>query len=144
MLRLAVNEISGSGSQGCSQPYRTPSANRNADSLPEQDDGKIDWNAIAVHFPDRSNKDVRKRWCYTLEASINKGPWSEQEDATLQQGISSFGFRFVLLPFRVAASVTLTKLLEGGPKYLDLSKHVSPTVRISRDLFSLLGLTLCI
>lgn len=62
----------------------------------EAEEGEeINWHHIASTIPDRNNKDCRKRWIYILMPSLNKGPWSDQEDALLREGARLHGFKSV-------------------------------------------------
>ncbi|KAL7916879.1 hypothetical protein GGI35DRAFT_486020 [Trichoderma velutinum] len=59
---------------------------------------EINWQEIATLFSGRSNKDCRKRWIYTLNPSVKKGPWTDEEDKLLFKGIQLHGFRLVYYP----------------------------------------------
>lgn len=41
------------------------------------------WTALAAQLGSRSGKQCRERWLNHLDPVIKKGPWSEEEDATL-------------------------------------------------------------
>lgn len=56
----------------------------------------IDWHRVASHLPRRNNKECRKRWVYSLESKICKGPWDEEEDRCLKNGVAKFGLKCVL------------------------------------------------
>jgi Myb-like DNA-binding domain len=60
-----------------------------------EDNEEINWHHIASHIPGRNNKDCRKRWIYALMPSLNKGAWSEEEDALLREGVRLHGFKLV-------------------------------------------------
>lgn len=52
---------------------------------------QIDWTVIACLFPDRNNKDCRKRWVYSLCPAIRKGTWDRREDMALREAIQLHG-----------------------------------------------------
>mmetsp|Transcript_78009 Transcript_78009/g.189002 ORF Transcript_78009/g.189002 Transcript_78009/m.189002 type:complete len:548 (-) Transcript_78009:177-1820(-) len=41
------------------------------------------WSDIAGHVPGRNAKQCRERWVNNLDPTVNKGPWSAEEDAAL-------------------------------------------------------------
>jgi hypothetical protein len=63
------------------------------------EDASIDWHDVASCIEGRNNKDCRKRWIYSLEPSINKGPWDKEEDELLIQGVRLHGSRLVTISF---------------------------------------------
>lgn len=77
---------------------------------------EINWHEIATHISGRNNKDCRKRWIYTLNPSVRKGPWSEEEDTLLFKGIQLHGFRLVhYTQFNILGGVELAKYLNRWP-----------------------------
>ncbi len=52
---------------------------------------QIDWTLIASLFPDRNNKDCRKRWVYSLSPAIRKGIWDRREDMALREAVQLYG-----------------------------------------------------
>jgi len=55
-------------------------------------DEKIEWRKVAMSVPNRTHKQCRERWRYTLSPQVNRGPWSKEEDETilrLQQSIGN-------------------------------------------------------
>ncbi|KAH8967170.1 hypothetical protein BDL97_03G064700 [Sphagnum fallax] len=62
------------------------------------------WAAIARCIPGRIGKQCRERWYNHLDPSINRDPWTPQEDATLMQAHRNFGNKWAdiakLLPGR--------------------------------------------
>ncbi|RUS14959.1 hypothetical protein BC937DRAFT_93101 [Endogone sp. FLAS-F59071] len=46
------------------------------------------WAKIAACVPGRTNKNCRKRWFHSLDPSLRKGAWTEEEDAMLRQGVA--------------------------------------------------------
>ncbi|KAI9226698.1 MAG: Homeodomain-like protein, partial [Piptocephalis tieghemiana] len=49
------------------------------------------WAAIAAHLPGRSNKACRKRYLRSLDPSIHKGPWTQEEDGQLREAYAKHG-----------------------------------------------------
>ena len=49
--------------------------------------GTRSWTLVAQHLPGRTGKQCRERWHNHLDPSINKGPWSEEEDRVLKAGV---------------------------------------------------------
>lgn len=45
------------------------------------------WSKIAACVPGRTNKNCRKRWFHSLDPSLRKGPWTEEEDQLLREGV---------------------------------------------------------
>jgi len=68
-----------------------------------------DWNFISKKIEGRNAKQCRERWFLNLDPSINRGPWSEKEDAELLKFVSQWGSRWALiakqLPGRTENSV---------------------------------------
>ncbi|KAI8991550.1 hypothetical protein BDF20DRAFT_909320 [Mycotypha africana] len=48
------------------------------------------WSKIAACVPGRTNKNCRKRWFHSLDPSLRKGTWTEEEDQLLREGVSKF------------------------------------------------------
>ena len=48
------------------------------------------WAVIAACVPGRTNKNCRKRWFHSLDPSLKKGTWTEEEDHLLRTGVQSF------------------------------------------------------
>ncbi|KAF9912069.1 hypothetical protein EC991_001015 [Linnemannia zychae] len=48
------------------------------------------WAKIAACVPGRTNKNCRKRWFHSLDPSLKKGPWTEEEDHLLRTGVQKF------------------------------------------------------
>ncbi|EXJ86913.1 hypothetical protein A1O3_03867 [Capronia epimyces CBS 606.96] len=49
------------------------------------------WAEISKHFPGRTNKDCRKRWFHSLDPSIRKGGWTEEEDKIILDAYERLG-----------------------------------------------------
>ncbi|KAF9170080.1 hypothetical protein BGX21_011537 [Mortierella sp. AD011] len=48
------------------------------------------WAKIAACVPGRTNKNCRKRWFHSLDPSLKKGGWTEEEDHLLRTGVEMF------------------------------------------------------
>jgi hypothetical protein len=48
------------------------------------------WAKIAACVPGRTNKNCRKRWFHSLDPSLRKGAWTEEEDQLLREGVSKY------------------------------------------------------
>ncbi|KAF9100807.1 hypothetical protein BGX27_000237 [Mortierella sp. AM989] len=48
------------------------------------------WAKIAACVPGRTNKNCRKRWFHSLDPSLKKGGWTEEEDHLLRTGVEKF------------------------------------------------------
>ncbi|CAO3658937.1 unnamed protein product [Rhizopus stolonifer] len=48
------------------------------------------WSKIAICVPGRTNKNCRKRWFHSLDPSLRKGAWTEEEDQLLREGVSRY------------------------------------------------------
>lgn len=47
--------------------------------------GTTNWTLIAEHLPKRTGKQCRERYNNHLQPDVNKGEWTEEEDATLER-----------------------------------------------------------
>ncbi|PWN39183.1 hypothetical protein IE81DRAFT_295225, partial [Ceraceosorus guamensis] len=55
-------------------------------------DGKcVDWREVAKELDGRTNRECRKRYCYSLSKGIKKGTWSRSEDEALLRGHELWG-----------------------------------------------------
>lgn len=43
----------------------------------------FDWGLISKQIPGRNAKQCRERWFLNLDPSINRGPWTPEEDEQL-------------------------------------------------------------
>ncbi|KAG0344118.1 hypothetical protein BG004_004719 [Podila humilis] len=48
------------------------------------------WAKIAACVPGRTNKNCRKRWFHSLDPSLKKGAWTDEEDHLLRTGVDKF------------------------------------------------------
>ncbi|KAI9272037.1 hypothetical protein BY458DRAFT_455724 [Sporodiniella umbellata] len=48
------------------------------------------WSKIAICVPGRTNKNCRKRWFHSLDPSLRKGAWTDEEDQLLREGVSRY------------------------------------------------------
>ncbi|KAJ0401357.1 hypothetical protein ATCC90586_000964 [Pythium insidiosum] len=67
------------------------------------------WSEVSANIPGRTAKQCRERWRNHLDPSINKAPFTPQEDMTIQQAYESLGNRWTqiaeLLPGRTEDAV---------------------------------------
>jgi hypothetical protein len=56
--------------------------------------GARNWALLASHMPNRTAKQCRERWHNHLNPSINRGPWSLEEDVTLVRKQLELGNRW--------------------------------------------------
>ena len=45
--------------------------------------GDKSWVLVASFLPNRTGKQIRERWHNQLDPAIQKGPWTEEEDAAI-------------------------------------------------------------
>lgn len=50
----------------------------------------ISWTNVALRLPGRTAKDCRKRLVYSLDVSLRKGPWTEEEDQLLLEAMAAY------------------------------------------------------
>lgn len=69
------------------------------------------WGEVAAHIPGRTAKQCRERWRNHLDPSINKAPFTQEEDTIIQEGFEKMGNRWTqiaeLLPGRTEDAVKL-------------------------------------
>lgn len=69
------------------------------------------WGEVAAHIPGRTAKQCRERWRNHLDPSINKSPFTMEEDNIIQEGFEKMGNRWTqiaeLLPGRTEDAVKL-------------------------------------
>ncbi|OHT14606.1 hypothetical protein TRFO_42956 [Tritrichomonas foetus] len=53
--------------------------------------GENDWGKVALKMHDRNPRQCKERWTTYLSPSINKSPWTEEEDLLLQQKFDEYG-----------------------------------------------------
>lgn len=59
--------------------------------------GKWNWAKISENIPGRNAKQCRERWFLNLDPTINRGPWSDAEDAKLLRLHKEFKGRWSLI-----------------------------------------------
>ncbi|KAG7392110.1 hypothetical protein PHYPSEUDO_002334 [Phytophthora pseudosyringae] len=73
--------------------------------------GYDNWRQVSNHIPGRTAKQCRERWRNRLDPSINKSPFTEEEDEAIQQAYDKYGNRWTqiaeLLPGRTEDAVKL-------------------------------------
>lgn len=60
-------------------------------------EGKWNWAKISVHIPGRNAKQCRERWFLNLDPSINRGPWTKEEDEKLMKYHREYNGRWSLI-----------------------------------------------
>lgn len=56
-----------------------------------------DWSLISKQIPGRNAKQCRERWFLNLDPSINRGPWTPEEDEQLLNFVAQLGGRWALI-----------------------------------------------
>ncbi|EGZ12231.1 hypothetical protein PHYSODRAFT_517337, partial [Phytophthora sojae] len=73
--------------------------------------GYDNWRQVSNNIPGRTAKQCRERWRNRLDPSINKSPFTEEEDEAIQQAYEKYGNRWTqiaeLLPGRTEDAVKL-------------------------------------
>ncbi|RLN44696.1 hypothetical protein BBJ29_008891 [Phytophthora kernoviae] len=73
--------------------------------------GYDNWRQVSNSIPGRTAKQCRERWRNRLDPSINKSPFTEEEDEAIQQAYEKYGNRWTqiaeLLPGRTEDAVKL-------------------------------------
>ncbi|KAL4101683.1 hypothetical protein PRIC1_005432 [Phytophthora ramorum] len=73
--------------------------------------GYDNWRQVSNSIPGRTAKQCRERWRNRLDPSINKSPFTEEEDDAIQQAYEKYGNRWTqiaeLLPGRTEDAVKL-------------------------------------
>lgn len=64
-------------------------------------DGVKVWSDIAGHVPGRNAKQCRERWVNNLDPTVNKGPWSAEEDAALLAAQKELGNKWSAIAERM-------------------------------------------
>lgn len=65
--------------------------------MKDYEPGKWNWAKISLKIPGRNAKQCRERWFLNLDPSINRGPWTEQEDAMLLYYHKEYNGRWSLI-----------------------------------------------
>ena len=55
------------------------------------------WVTIAEGLPGRDLRAVRKRWCQNLDPTINKGPWTQEEQEVMLREIRLLGTKWTAI-----------------------------------------------
>ncbi|CAN8102499.1 unnamed protein product [Discula destructiva] len=64
------------------------------EAISRYDNKDLNWQEVSTHLVDRTNKDCRKRWAYTLKFEVKRGPWGQDEDKRLEAGVEVHGCRW--------------------------------------------------
>lgn len=54
--------------------------------------GSQNWHKISQFVPGRTATQCRERWVNCLEPKVNRGKWTEDEDAKLREAIAEHGY----------------------------------------------------
>ena len=76
----------------------------------DQPNKKVPWGEVCKVIPGRTAKQCRERWVNNLDPSINKGPWTPQEDQMMIQLHAEIG------PCWAAIAKRITGRTENGVK----------------------------
>jgi len=99
--------------------------------------GPKKWTTIACHLDQRTGKQCRERWAHHLDPSINKAPWTPEEDRIIIEANAKHGNKWALisklLPGRTDNSVknrwnsNLSKRLRPCREAMDPGWNRQPT-----------------
>lgn len=53
--------------------------------------GSTDWTKLAEKIPGRNGRQIRERWVNYLSPDVNRGPWTLEEDASLEEYVRTIG-----------------------------------------------------
>jgi hypothetical protein len=59
--------------------------------------GRRSWDAVASYMPGRSARQCRDRWKFYLCPSVNRGPWTAEEDRLLLTKYRDLGSKWSIL-----------------------------------------------
>lgn len=63
--------------------------------------GAKNWSTVAAHVPGRNAKQCRERWVNNLDPTVNKGPWTPEEDQALIRAQREMGNKWSEIAKRI-------------------------------------------
>jgi hypothetical protein len=82
--------------------------------------GQNRWKEIAKLFPDRSTRQLRERWIFYLDPSVDQAPFTPEEDHILLDGQQKFGNHWKIIAKQLFPNRTPVALRN---RFHQLQKH---------------------
>jgi len=102
---------------------------------------ELNWSEVAEQVPGRSAKQCRERWCFNLDPSINRDPWTPAEDAKLlklqQEQGNKWAYIATMLPGRTEnATKTRFKSLMRAKKRMWRPEEDAKIMKMHKEIGS--------